>query len=322
MEHIAQILSSISILSIKILSQVPQLQLIKCVCHSLHLCSSYASKEIPETLEFLIRETRSWFSNSSMRQNLYKDLYATINNGNIPNKLIPLCKTRWLVWSMAVKATLQQWIELKTHFIERANDPKEKCYMATLLCNLYNDDSNLLYLIFLKPLLEEVNSVNLLFQSQTAEVIELFGELRILLLSIARRIIKPDYLCMQNSTILCMEDLDTIQRAVYDNSAWIPLDLVDLGESFREKALNCNISSEQLTVVKRHCASFLLVLCRELVKRFPANLNLIEAVKYFSPMSCINLLIQPTFQQLPLNLIRKFKFQFKLKIIEYIVHLK
>lgn len=290
------------------MSQVPQLQLVKCVCHSLHLCSSYASKEIPETLEFLIRETRSWFSNSSMRQNLYKDLYATINNGKIPNKLIPLCKTRWLVWSIAVKSTLQQWIELKTHFIERANDPKENCYMATILRNLYNDDSNLLYLIFLKPVLEQINSVNLLFQSQTAEVTELFGELRILLLSIARKIIKPTYLYMQNSTVLCMEDLETIQRAVHDKNTWLSLDSVDLGESFQEKALNCNISSKQLALVKTHCASFLLVLCRELVKRFPANLNLIEAVKYFSPKLCVNLLIQPKFQHLPLNLIRKFKF--------------
>lgn len=302
--------------------QVPQLELVKCVCHSLHLCSSYAGKEIPDTMEFLIRETRSWFANSSMRQGLYRNLYATINNGNINKKLVPLCKTRWLVWGMAVNSTLQQWLELKTHFIERANDPKEKCHTAKLLCDLFNDDSNLLYLIFLKPVLEQINSVNLLFQSQTAEVIELFGELRVLLISIARRIFKPTYLYMSDCTVLSMEELETIQKALNDKNAWLPVHLVDLGKSFKEKVHNCDLSSEKLTLVRTHCASFLLVLCRELVKRFPANINLIEAVKYFSPKLCINLLIQPNFQDLPINLIRKLNFEFKLKAIDYIKHFK
>ncbi|KYN18889.1 Zinc finger MYM-type protein 1, partial [Trachymyrmex cornetzi] len=289
-------------------ANVLQLQLVKCVCHSLHLCSSYPGKELPETLEFLIRETRSWFSNSSMRQSLYRDLYAAINDGSIHKKLTPLCKTRWLVWSMAVKSTLEQWLELKTHFIERANDRKENCYMARILRDLYKDDSNMLYLTFLKPVLEQINSVNLFFQSQTAEVTELFEELRVLLMSVACRIIKPAYLHMKHSTnsnVLCMEDLEIVERAVNDNNAWLPIESVDLGESFRRKAHICNLSSEELNLVKTQCASFLLVVCRQIVKRFPANLNLIEAVKYFSPKLCINSLNQPEFHRLPLNLIRK-----------------
>ncbi|XP_011067041.1 PREDICTED: uncharacterized protein LOC105153727, partial [Acromyrmex echinatior] len=58
---------------------VPELQLIPCMCHSLHLAASQASDELSSSLEFLIRETNSWFSCSPLRKSLYNSLYATIN---------------------------------------------------------------------------------------------------------------------------------------------------------------------------------------------------------------------------------------------------
>jgi len=70
------------------------LQLIKCSCHSLHLCSSKAAEHLPADLEFLVRESRNWFANSSLRRVQYMSLYSIINKGDMPLKLVQLAKTR------------------------------------------------------------------------------------------------------------------------------------------------------------------------------------------------------------------------------------
>jgi hypothetical protein len=46
--------------------------LVNCVCHSLHLC---ASEVFDDKINFLLRETYSWFSNSTLRMAQYKRLY-------------------------------------------------------------------------------------------------------------------------------------------------------------------------------------------------------------------------------------------------------
>lgn len=53
----------------------PKLQIVRCVCHSLNKCASYASKELPPSLEYMVRETRTWFSHSSLRKHEYAVLY-------------------------------------------------------------------------------------------------------------------------------------------------------------------------------------------------------------------------------------------------------
>ncbi|KAG5338663.1 ZN862 protein, partial [Acromyrmex heyeri] len=79
---------------------IPELQLIPRMCHSLHLAASKASDELPSSLEFLIRETNSWFSCSPLRKSLYNSLYTTINKGAMNQQLVKLSKTRWLALSV------------------------------------------------------------------------------------------------------------------------------------------------------------------------------------------------------------------------------
>ncbi|KYQ47160.1 hypothetical protein ALC60_13792 [Trachymyrmex zeteki] len=63
---------------------VPDLILIRCVCHFVQLAINYACKEyLPTHLEFLVHETYNWFSMSSSHQSAYKQLYETINNGKV-----------------------------------------------------------------------------------------------------------------------------------------------------------------------------------------------------------------------------------------------
>lgn len=47
---------------------IPNLQLMRCTCHLLHLCSSKASEELPSSLDFLVRKIFNWFSISSQNK--------------------------------------------------------------------------------------------------------------------------------------------------------------------------------------------------------------------------------------------------------------
>lgn len=72
---------------------VPRSQLIRCTCHSMHLCGSKASEQLPADLEFLVRESQNWFSKSALRRSQYEALYAVINDGDMPKNLVQLSAT-------------------------------------------------------------------------------------------------------------------------------------------------------------------------------------------------------------------------------------
>lgn len=63
---------------------------------------------------------------------------------------------------------------------------------------MYNDDTNLLYLLFLSPILKEVTKVNVIFQASDANITKIYSDLRILLVSTARRVFKPIFLKGRN----------------------------------------------------------------------------------------------------------------------------
>ena len=79
--------------------KIPNLQLMKCVCHSLNLCACKANEELPSHLEYLLRHTRKWFSHSPLREYEYKELFKILNHGASPPKLSQLCATQWLAWA-------------------------------------------------------------------------------------------------------------------------------------------------------------------------------------------------------------------------------
>lgn len=281
--------------------KVPTLQLVKCVCHSLHLCSSKASDELPSNLEFLLRETRNWFYDSPLRQQLYHTLYQTINIGKLPKKLVQLSKTRWLAWHNAICVIVNQWLELKTHFNAMALNREERCVKARILSEIYNDDSNLLYLMFLKPITAEMNHANMNFQKQSVEVTKLFSDLKILLLTFARRILKPACInSINEGKFLSTADFESLDRALNDDSCYLHYDSVDYGSVFGVEC--CNVPQERLQLVKQRCLRFLSVLCKQLVVRLPSNVNLFETLHYFNPDECLKT-NQPCFSKLPQALI-------------------
>ena len=103
-------------------------------------------------------------------------------NDKEPLKILNNCATRWLSIQPAIDRILDQWIELKTHFqFVSSND---KCYTSQLLYEMYCDDRNMLYCLFLYPILKQVQEVNKLFESNTVDKTNLFTDLSQLIKSI------------------------------------------------------------------------------------------------------------------------------------------
>ena len=99
---------------------------IKCICHSIQLCSSYALRVLPRAVEYLVSQTYVWFSHSTIRQIRYKEVYKTINVGEEPLKILKVSDTRWLSIAQCVERILDQYEELKLHFQLMSN--QERCH--------------------------------------------------------------------------------------------------------------------------------------------------------------------------------------------------
>ena len=98
-------------------------------------------------------------------------------------------KTRWLSIQPAVDRIVFQWLELKTHFqIVRQS---EKCYTAELLFQMYCNEKNLAILLFLQPILTEVQRTNILFESKNVDKMKLLDDLLMLLKTIFTKLILP-----------------------------------------------------------------------------------------------------------------------------------
>ncbi|XP_071578842.1 general transcription factor II-I repeat domain-containing protein 2B-like [Temnothorax nylanderi] len=246
---------------------VPNLQLMRCTCHSLHLCSSKASEELPGSLDFLVREVFNWFSISPLRKINYKKTFDLINSGNDAQKfrqMIQLSRTRWLAFYNVVKRLLEQWVELKTHF--RIACDAEKCYTARTIRDMLENDCNRLYLISL------------------------------VFLSFAGQILKPTFLRAAHNKSLVQQVID----AVGNDLAFLPVAEVDFGQEFRKEFQGSQISAERKSQIQQRCFNFLKRFLTEMAQRLPTNFEIFKKIELLSPSRC-TLQVRIKFEELPLQ---------------------
>lgn len=77
--------------------QLPNLVMVRCICHSLQLALSHSVQgTLPRNADFLVRETHMWFSHSSKRKAAYSQLYKSLCDGGEPLAIPRVCDTRWI----------------------------------------------------------------------------------------------------------------------------------------------------------------------------------------------------------------------------------
>lgn len=151
---------------------------------------------------------------------------------------------------------------------------------------------------FLDEVLREVTQVNLAFQRTSADVTKLYTDLKILIMSLARRIFAPAFLRHAetnnaDNTMLHLADINAVKKALekaggnFGNSL-LPLDSIDFGERFKSHAGKNLVSRQAIEIVKQRYLDLLIVLCEQLVLRLPENLAVLSNLRFFSPAMCLS----------------------------------
>ena len=261
-------------------ADVPNLILIRCVCHSIQLAVSHASSEaLLRSLDYLISETYSWFSHSATRQIAYKQIYQTINDSKVPLKIVNTLDTRWLSIEPAISRILNQWLELKTHFeVARLTD---KCYKAEVLYNMCRDEKHLLYLLALHPVLVQVQKVNKVFESNDADKTKLLDDLTRLMRELARSIMLPT------------SRIDPLLSDIQSHLDPEP----NLGFRFERKATELisdkKISKEDIKIIRERTKNFLFLLFQQLKQRLPDNVSVLKQITCFSVQNTLKHIKEP-----------------------------
>ena len=97
-------------LSMLFKDDIPDLFILKCTCHSFHLCASYACSKLPRSIEDLARDIYNYFQ-SPKQSGLLKEFQEFANIK--PHKMLHPCQTRWLSLHGVVKRLLEQLPALK-----------------------------------------------------------------------------------------------------------------------------------------------------------------------------------------------------------------
>lgn len=204
-----------------------------------------------------------------------------------------------MTWLPASITLLNQYSDFYEFFKEKVRDIK-----ARTLENLYGNNCNRLYLVFLKSILLEVQSVNLAFEQTEADITKLYTDLKNLLFSLCMRVLRPEALVtVKKRDTLSSNELLALKEAFSFHINLKPLNDVDFGKSFDDLIKNCNIAVDKLQTVKMHCADYIIVICKEIIKRLPNNVDVIDKIRHFSPATALSRLNRPVFHALPLDLL-------------------
>ena len=85
-----------------------------CICHSLALRLSHASKKLPAWIENLIRDICSYFSHWSKRKQKFENIQKLCDAPR--HAILKIAQTRWLSHQQVVERILEQWESLNTFF--------------------------------------------------------------------------------------------------------------------------------------------------------------------------------------------------------------
>jgi hypothetical protein len=150
---------------------------------------------MPANIGYMLRRVPAWFSNSSMRKDMYKTLFETLQDSgdqSTTNPAAPFQKyseTRWLCRGKVPKNILDQWLELSTYFECTAPvSDQEKHFDARTLKDMFKDELTRLHFVFLTPIVQEFEQVNAGFQTNECNPEKLFNMLNQLHLSLKSRL--------------------------------------------------------------------------------------------------------------------------------------
>ena len=146
--------------------KLPNIFVMRCICHTAHLCASHACERLPRTAEDLVRDIYNYFCHSAKRQEEFKVVQSFCNVE--PHKLLRLCQTRWLSLHSCISRVIEQWEALEEYFKAVANE--DKLLSSNKILSLLQNPLWKLYFYFLDFVLPKFTQLNVMFQSSKTSV--------------------------------------------------------------------------------------------------------------------------------------------------------
>lgn len=223
--------------------EFPNFYVVPCTCHSLHLCSSKASKHLPQNVEQLCRNIFGFFSHSSKRRYDFQEFQ---NNFNVTNhNILKVASTRWLSLQNVVDRVLEQWNPLKHYFLSFYLESKKD----RLAHDIYEElnDINKLYFVFLSYILKLTNKINVEFQAESPRLYTLIPTVKAHVKTILSNFVKDEFITDNN-----------LNDEIFEKSnCFKDLNEIDLGPKTED--LYESISEEDLLIIKLNCKNYMML---------------------------------------------------------------
>lgn len=243
---------------------VPHLFVIKCLCHSLALCASYACEKLPNDVENLVHEVYNYMKFSSKRQNHFQEFQEFLNIK--PYKLLQPSQTRWLALQACVKRMVDIYKPIKLFFqVEYLLDNK-----ATTIYHKLNNPVNEFYLHFLNFILPVLTNINIEFQSQNPKIHCIYSSME--------RTFKTILECYMNYDYI--KNTATPQIQYRNPSHFLSLDKIYLGAHCMAELSKDVLSKQNKDIFLTNCLNFLVECSHQFYKRFPFNSKYVQSLKH------------------------------------------
>lgn len=250
-------------------NDVPSLFVMKCICHSFHLCASYASHKLPRFVEDLTRDIYNYFGSSPKRVSEFSE-FQNFCNVKIYKILHP-SQTRWLSVHSVVSRILEQYRPLQLYFTDAV--AKNDILATENILTKLNDPTVKLFLEFLDFILPFFNNLNKNMQSESPRVHVMYRNVCNVLKSIFDCFIKRNYLL--NTPI---ENIN-----FKDPGNYVPIEEIYFGGNVGKTISESRLSPEQLHFFRVRCLDFYVEACSQIVQRFPLNNNPLKLLEFLDP---------------------------------------
>ncbi|CAN7975462.1 unnamed protein product, partial [Ixodes persulcatus] len=258
-------------------ADIPGIFIMKCVCHSFHLCALYACKTLARGVEDLARDVYNYFL--SLKQTAgYKEFQALADVK--PHKLLQPRgwppgghQTRWLSLQVVVKRLLEQMTARILFFKKAATE--DRLLAAETILEKLKDPSTRLYLEFLEYVLPLFTNLNKEMQSEDTRIHLLHGKVSGTLKSILEFYIKPEYLKAKPLPDVRFKD---------------PSNFLALDEMYLEAKPTATLAGNvhgldkaQVHNFRLRCLDFLIETVQQIHQRFPLKSKQMKDLRVLDP---------------------------------------
>lgn len=257
-------------LKTKLTNDIPNLFVMTCICHSFHLCASYACLMLPRYIEDFARDVHNYINNSPKRLSIFKEfqIYLELK----PYKILHPAQTRWLSLLSVVERLILQFPALKLYFTQAALE--DKIANAQTILNTITAPLTFVYLQFLSFVLPFFIDLNLEMQSEDMKIHIVYDRISSIYKEILSCYIKRTHI--QNKS--CHE-------INYKNpQLYLPNEDIYIGGKVSatiSTLLSENkIKASDVTEFKTRCLSFYVEAAKQINLRFP-YISLTQVLQHF-----------------------------------------